>query len=224
LPVFHLLNPRQVSIRYAQSVGRRYEDLNLITAHLGGGITLAFHDHGRVADWVYDDEGPLSPQRAGALPTRYLTDYCHKSGKSHHEMRVYLASRSGLAAHFGTQDAREVEAMIDHGDERAELVFRAMALGVAKAIGALATVRAGRVDQIILTGGLAHSERLTRWIGQAVEFIAPVTVVPGEFEAEALAAGGLQVLDGQEAIKPYTVLPPGYSSLEEIVANPSFLA
>ncbi|MDR2347666.1 MAG: butyrate kinase [Bifidobacteriaceae bacterium] len=224
MPVFHLLNPRQVAMRHAAALGRRYEDLNLITAHLGGGISLAFHDHGRVADWVYDDEGPLSPQRAGAIPTRYLADLCYQSGRSHHEMRVYLASRSGLAAYFGTQDAREVEALIEQGDQRAELVYQAMALGVAKAIGALATVRAGRVDGIVLTGGLAHSRRLTRWIRERVEFLAPVAVIPGEFEAEALAEGGLRVLDGAEAVKEYTALPPGYASLEEILARPSFLA
>jgi butyrate kinase len=224
MPVFHLLNPRKVAIQHAASLGKRYEDLNLITAHLGGGISLAFHDHARVADWVYDDEGPLSPQRAGAIPTRYLTDLCYQSGKSHHEMRVYLASRSGLAAYFGTQDAREVEAMIRGGDPQAELVYRAMALGIAKSIGALATVRGGRVDGILLTGGLAHSELLTGWISDQVQFIAPVTVIPGEFEAEALAEGGLRVLDGTEPVKPYTVLPPGYGSLEDILARPSFLA
>jgi butyrate kinase len=224
LPVFHLLNPRKVAIQFAESTGRRYADLNIITAHLGGGITLAFHDHGRVADWVYDDEGALSPQRAGALPTRYLTDFCFQSGKSHHELRVYLASRSGLAAYFGTQDARDVEALIERGDPQAELVYRAMALGVAKSIGALATVRAGRVDQIILTGGLAHSKLLTGWIRETVEFIAPVSVIPGEFEAEALAEGGLRVLNGAEQVKPYTALPIGYSSLQEILDRPSFLA
>jgi butyrate kinase len=224
MPVFHLLNPRKVAIQYADGTGQRYEDLNLITAHLGGGITFAFHDHGRVVDWVYDDEGPLSPQRAGALPTRYLTDLCFQSGKSHHEMRVYLASRSGLAAYFGTQDARDVEALIAQGDTKAELVYRAMALGIAKAIGGLAVVRAGQVDQIILTGGLAHSERLTGWVREAVQFIAPVTVIPGEFEAEALAEGGLRVLDGLERVKPYTVLPPGYTSLQDILDRPSFLA
>ncbi|MDR1432160.1 MAG: butyrate kinase [Propionibacteriaceae bacterium] len=224
MPVFHLLNPRMVAMEYAATHKKRYAELNLITAHLGGGITLAFHDHGRVADWVYDDEGPISPQRAGAVPTRYLTDFCYQSGKSHHEMRVYLASQSGLAAYFGTQDARDIERLIDDGDEQAELVYRAMALGVAKAIGALATVRAGNVDAIILTGGLAHSTMLTGWISEAVSFIATVAVIPGEREMEALAAGGMRVLDGTEPIQPYTVLPPGYASLAEIYARPSFLA
>jgi butyrate kinase len=224
LPVFHLLNTKMAGRRYAACAGRDYADLDLIIAHLGGGITLGYHDHGRVADWIYDDEGPMSPQRAGRLPTRYLTDYCYAGGRSHQEMRMYLAGGAGLAAHLATQDVRDVEAMIDDGDERAELVYRAMAYGVAKGIGELSVIRAGRVDQIILTGGIAHSTRFTGWVTELVSFIAPVTVLPGENEMEALAEGGLRVLAGAEPLQPYDVYPPGYSSLEEILARPSFLA
>ena len=224
LPVMHLLNTKAAGHTYAASVGRRYQDLNLVIAHLGGGISLGFHDHGRVADWVYDDEGPLSPQRAGRIPTRFLTDLCYDGTRTHQQMRMYLAGGSGLAAWFGTQDVRDVEAMIDAGDAQAELVYRAMALGVAKAIGELSVVRGGRVDQIVLTGGIAHSQLLVGWVRELVEFIAPVTVLPGEQELEALAAGGRRVLDGEEVVHPYDVLPPGYSSLAEIYARPSFLA
>lgn len=223
-PVFHLLNTKMAGMRHAASVGRRYEDLNLIIAHLGGGITLGFHEHGRVADWVYDDEGPMSPQRAGRLPTRYLTDLCFTSGRSHQEMRMHLAGGSGLAAHFGTQDVRDVERLVAQGDERAALVYRAMAYGVAKGIGELSVIRGGKVDQIILTGGIAHSAVFTDWVRELVEFIAPVSVLPGENEMEALAAGGQRVLAGQEELHRYDVLPPGYDSLEEILARPSFLA
>ncbi|MGC3954532.1 MAG: butyrate kinase [Propionicimonas sp.] len=224
LPVYHLLNPKAAGHRYAASIGRSYAELNLIIAHLGGGITMAFHDHGRVADWLYDDQGPMSPQRAGALPTRYLTDFIYTCGMSQAEMRMYLAGRSGVAAHLGTQDLREVEARIAAGDEQAELVYRAMAYGVAKGIGQLAVIRGGQVDQIILTGGIAHSELFTGWVTDLVSWIAGVTVLPGEAEAEALAAGGLRVLRGEEPVHSYDVLPPGYGSLDELIANPSFLA
>ena len=223
-PVFHLLNTKMAGRRYAASIGRSYADLDLIIAHLGGGITLGFHDHGRVADWLYDDEGPMSPQRAGRIPTRYLTDYCYTSGRSHQEMRMYLAGRSGLAAHLDTQDVRDVERRIADGDSHAELIYRAMAYGVAKGIGELSVIRAGRVDQIILTGGIAHSATFTGWVAELVRFIAPVTVLPGENEMEALAEGGLRVLAGEEDLHPYDALPPGYASLEDIRARPSFLA
>lgn len=224
VPVYHLLNPKAAGHRYAASIGRGYADLNLVIAHLGGGITMAFHDHGRVVDWIYDDGGPMSPQRAGGIPTRFLTDFIYTSGMTQAQMRMYLAGKAGVAAHLGTQDLREVELRIAAGDSHAELVYRAMAYGVAKGIGQLATVRAGKVDQIILTGGIAHSDLFTGWVRELVEWIAPVTILPGEHEMEALAAGGLRVLRGEESVRDYDVYPPGYSSIEELAAHPSFLA
>ena len=223
-PVAHLLNTKMAGITYAESIGKKYADLNLIIVQLGGGITLGFHDHGRIADWIYDDEGPMSPQRAGRIPTRYMADLCYNSTMTLQEMRMYLCGQTGLAAYFGTQDVRDVEKLIDEGDEKAELILRSMAYGVAKGIGELSVIRGGKVDQIILTGGIAFSERITNWIQELVEFIAPVSVIPGEKEMEALAAGGLRVLNGQEEVHPYDVFPKGYSSIEEIINNPNFLA
>lgn len=224
MPVAHLLNTKMAGITYAESIGKSYKDLNLIVVQLGGGITLGFHEHGRIADWVYDDEGPMSPQRAGAIPTRYLVDYCYKSDKTLQDMRMYLCGQSGLVAYFGTQDVRDVEKMIDKGNERAELILKAMAYGVAKSIGELSVVRDGKVDQIILTGGVAYSERITEWIKQKVSFIAPVSIIPGEREMEALAAGGLRVLNKEEQVHPYIYYPKGYGSIEEIINNPNELA
>ncbi|SMP42810.1 butyrate kinase [Anoxynatronum buryatiense] len=227
MPIAHLLNTKMAGITYAESVGKQYKDLNLIIVQLGGGITLGFHDHGRIADWVYDDEGPMSPQRAGAIPTRYMANFCYEqfaSGKTLQEVRMYLCGQSGLVAYFDTQDVRDVVAMMEAGDEQAELVLKAMAYGVAKSIGALAVTREGKVDQIIITGGIAHSELLTNWIKEKVSFIAPVSVIPGEREMEALAAGALRVLNGEEAVHPYIYYPKGYSSIEEIIQNPNFLA
>lgn len=224
MPVAHLLNTKMAGITYAESIGRKYADLNLIIVQLGGGITLGFHDHGRIADWIYDDEGPMSPQRAGRIPTRYLANFCYNSEMTLQEMRMFLCGQSGLAAYFGTQDVRDVEKLIEEGDGKAEQVLHAMAYGVAKGIGELSVIRGGKVDRIILTGGIAFSKRITDWITELVEFIAPVSVIPGEKEMEALAAGGLRVLNGEEEVHPYNVFPKGYSSIEEIINNPNFLA
>lgn len=227
MPIAHLLNTKMAGITYAESVGKQYKDLNLIIVQLGGGITLGFHDHGKVVDWVYDDEGPMSPQRAGAIPTRYLTNFCYENfekGKTLQELRMYLCGQSGLVAYFGTQDVREVVKLVEAGEKKAELVLNALAYGVAKSIASLAAVRDGKVDQIIITGGIAHSKIITDWIIEKVEFIAPVSIVPGEREMEALAAGALRVLNKEEEVHPYHVYPKGYSSIEEIRNNPNYLA
>lgn len=227
MPIAHLLNTKMAGITYAGSINKNYKDLNLIIVQLGGGITLGFHDHGRIADWVYDDEGPMSPQRAGAIPTRYMANFCYekfKEGKTLQDVRMYLCGRSGLMAYFETQDVRDVIKMIELGNEKAEIVLKAMAYNVAKSIGALAVARNGKVDQIIITGGIAHSELLTNWIKEKVEFIAPVSIIPGEREMEALAAGALRVLNMEEEVHPYNVYPKGYSSIEEIINNPNYLA
>jgi butyrate kinase len=222
--VAHLLNTKMAGRIYAQSIGKQYEDMNLIIAQLGGGITLGFHDHGRIADWVYDDEGPMSPQRAGAIPTRFLSEFCYNSDKTLQQMKMYLCGQSGLTAYFETHDVRKVEKLIDEGSEEAGLVYEAMAYGVARSIGRLSICRDGMVDRIILTGGLAHSTRFTDYIVKKVSFIAPVSVIPGEHEMEALAGGALRVLNGEEDIHPYDVYPEGYSSIEEIIARPNYLA
>jgi butyrate kinase len=223
-PIAHLLNTKSAGFEYGASIGKSYRELDLIIVQLGGGISMGYHEHGRIVDWVYDDEGPMSPQRAGAIPTRYLAQYCYQSNKSLAEMLMYLKGGSGLVAYFGTQDVRDVEKLINQGDQHAELILHAMAYQVAKSIGSLAVIRAGKLDQIIITGGMAYSKRITDWIIQLVDFLAPVTVIPGEKEMEALAAGGLRVLNGEEEVHDYDVYPAGYSSIEEIINNPNHLA
>ncbi len=222
--IAHLLNTKMAGNTYAGSVSKNYRDLNLIIVQLGGGITLGFHDHGRIADWVYDDEGAMSPQRAGAIPTRYMVDLCYNSEMTLQEMKMYLCGKTGLVAYFGTHDVRVIEKLIQERDQKAELILKAMAYGVAKSIGQLSVVRDGNVDQIIITGGIAYSERITNWIKEKVSFIAPVTIIPGEREMEALAAGALRVLNKEEEIYPYDVYPRGYNSIEEIIAHPNDLA
>lgn len=135
VPVAHLLNTKMAGITYATSIGKQYKDLNLIIVQLGGGITLGMHNHGRISDWVYDDEGPMSPQRAGAIPTRFMANFCYQqfeAGKSLQDVRMYLCGNAGLVAYFGTQDVRDIVKLIEDGDEKAELILKAVAYGVAK--------------------------------------------------------------------------------------------
>ncbi|HET7838838.1 MAG TPA: butyrate kinase [Rectinemataceae bacterium] len=197
----HALNMRATAIKCASALGRPYRELNLIVAHLGGGITLSVHSGGRMVDIVSDDEGPFSPERAGRLPWKDLLELCYASDMK--TMQKRLRGKGGLVSHLGTNSTLEVEAMIAKGDARAKLVYEALAYQVAKAIGELATVVEGRVDRIALTGGIAHSALMTGWIKRRVAFIAPVEIYPGENELESLANGALRVLRGEEEAREY---------------------
>jgi butyrate kinase len=201
--VAHNLNMRASAIRYARENGRDYAGLSLVVAHLGGGSSLTLHHNGRIIDVISDDEGPFSPERAGGLPGFQLISLTVQEGGDPVAMQRLLRGRAGLFAWFGTTDAREVEAMIDRGDPKAALVYEAMALNIAKNISKLAVVLDGRLDAIILTGGLVHSRRLCDWVSQRVKFIAPVVLMPGENEMESLANGILRVLRGEETAKTY---------------------
>lgn len=199
----HNLNMRASAIRYAKENGLDYAGLSLVVAHLGGGSSLTLHHNGRIIDVISDDEGPFSPERSGGLPGLQLIDLTVKMGCDAKAMQKLLRGRSGLYAWFDTTDAREVEAMIDRGDEKASLVYEAMALNIAKNIAKLAVVVDGKVDAVILTGGLVYSKRLSEWVSQKVKFIAPVVLMPGENEMESLANGILRVLRGEESARIY---------------------
>ncbi|MBP2652812.1 MAG: butyrate kinase [Firmicutes bacterium] len=201
--ICHTLNMRAVARRYAAEHQKKYDDLNLIVTHLGGGITSSLHSQGRMIDIVSDDEGPFSPERAGMVHGRLLIDECYSGKYDYQTMSKMLRGKGGLVAYLGTNSALEVLERIKNGDKEAELVFQAMAYQIAKSIGELATVVQGKVEGIILTGGLAYSELLTNWIKKNVEFIAPVTIYPGENELESLALGGLRVLRGEEEAHEY---------------------
>ncbi|NLK44027.1 MAG: butyrate kinase [Tissierellia bacterium] len=196
--LIHTLNMRASAIKVAKSMGKNYRDLNLIVAHLGGGLSISIHEKGRMVDIVSDDEGAFSPERAGLIPSGALVDFCYKNDKA--TVAKLLTGKGGLVSYLGTNDAREVEKMIENKDEYAKLVYEAMAYQVAKSIGELATVVEGKVDGIILTGGMAYSKMLTGWIEKRVKFISQVIVVPGENELESLAMGGLRVLRGEEKV------------------------
>lgn len=199
----HVLNTRAMAIKYAKSIGEKYEDINIIVAHLGGGISINIHHEGQIIDLISDDEGPFSPERAGRVPCRDLINLCYSGKFDKKTMQRKLRGNGGLKAYLNTIDAREVEAMIQEGNEYAKMIYQAMAYQVAKGIGELATVVDGKVDVVILTGGIAHSKMLTSWIKNKVSFIAQVEIMPGENEMEALAYGALRVLKGEEEAKEY---------------------
>lgn len=200
----HNLNMRAAAIRHCQETGKSYNKQTLIVAHLGGGITLSLHKNGRMIDMISDDEGPFSPERAGGLPGFQLIRMATSGEYDYQAMMKKVQRQGGLMAHFGTSDAREIEKRIAGGDEKAALVYEAMAHNVAKNIGKLAVVVCGKVDSIILTGGIAYSKMITDWISERVSFIAPVAVLAGENEMQSLALGALRVLRGEEEASIFT--------------------
>ncbi len=201
---FHALNQKMAARRLAREMGKKYEEMNLVVAHLGGGVTIGAHQKGRVIDCTHGlGEGPLTPERAGALPTIDLLNLAFSGKLDKKEMQARLVGQGGLAAYLSTTDGQKIRNMINAGDERAKLIYEAMAYQIAKDIGAMCVVLQGAVNGIILTGGLAHSEMLTEWIRERVAFLAPVFVYPGEDEMSALAEGGLRVLSKEEDVKSY---------------------
>ena len=195
----HNLNMRAAALRLCREKKLDYKDTNIIVAHLGGGITLSLHSKGRIIDMMSDDEGPFSPERAGEMPVYRLFAALKKMNLDEGGVIKLLQRGGGLTSWFGTSDTRIVEKMAyEEGNAQAKLVFEAMALSVARSVGKLAVVVNGQVDHIVLTGGIAYSRRFCEEITNRVSFIAPVTVLPGENEMEALALGCLRVVTGEE--------------------------
>ena len=203
--IWHALNQRATARRYAKEAGRKYEDLNLIVCHLGGGISVAAHEHGRAVDVnnALNGEGPFSPERAGTLPAGALIKLCFSGEYTQQQLLAITAGKGGLGAHLGTNNALEVEHAIAAGDAHAKLVFDAMIYHVAKSIAAQGAVLCGKVDAILLTGGIAHSRYLVAEINRRVGYLAPIHVYPGEDEMEALALNALGVLRGETVAKEY---------------------
>jgi butyrate kinase len=200
----HALNSKAVARRVAADIGRRYEEVNLVVAHLGTGISVTPHRRGRMIDVNNaQEEGPFSPDRCGGLPARKLVKLCYAGKFSEKEMLARIMGKGGMFAYLGTRDIREAESMAADGDAQAGIVLSAMAYQIAKEIGAMATVLAGTVDRIVLTGGMAHSHRIVGDVSARVQFIAPIVVIPGEEELPSLAAGALRVLLGQETARTY---------------------
>lgn len=206
LSIFHALNQKAISRIHAKSLDKKYEELNLIVAHLGGGITVGAHKLGKVIDVNngLDGEGPFSPERSGTLPAGQLAKLCFSGEYTYEEVKKLITGQGGLVAHAGTNDAYEVEMKAKAGDPKAKLLQNAMAYNIGKTIGAFSTVLKGKVDAILLTGGIAHNPDLVGYIKEMVEFIAPVVVYPGEDEMAALAMNGLMALNGEVPLKTYS--------------------
>jgi len=203
--IFHALNQKAIARSHARSIDRDYEDLNLIIAHLGGGISVGAHRKGKVIDVnnALDGDGPFSPERTGGLPVGQVASLCYSGDYTFEEVKKMIKGQGGLVAYLDTNDAYEVELMVRDGNEKAKLVQDAMSYQIAKEIGALSTVLNGEVDSIILTGGIAHNPMVVDFVRGMVRFIAPVAIYPGEDEMHALAQNGLRVLKGEEQIKIY---------------------
>jgi butyrate kinase len=206
ISIFHALNQKAVARTYAESVNRKYEDLNLILVHMGGGISVGAHRKGKVIDVnnALNGDGPFSPERSGGLPSGQLVDLCFSGKYSHQELKSMITGKGGIVAYLGTNNFIEANSMADNGDQRAVLIIEAIAYQISKEIGAAAAVLEGKVDAIILTGGLAYQESHVERIMNRVGFIAEVVVFPGEDEIKALAFNGLLALDGKIEIKEYT--------------------
>jgi butyrate kinase len=199
----HNLNMHAAAKKWEKDTGKDYKKANLVMCHLGGGITLALHSQGQIIDFLSDEEGPFSPERTGGLPAFQLVDLCF-SGLDKRAVMNQIKRKGGLLDHLGTNDTRVVEKMIADGDEHAKLIYEAMALDVSKCVAMMATTACGKVDNIILTGGIAKSEMFTNMVKERVSYIAPVIVYPGENEMESLAFGALRVLRGEEEAREFT--------------------
>ncbi|MDP4169390.1 MAG: butyrate kinase [Bacillota bacterium] len=203
--IFHALNQKAVAKRVSKELGKKYSELNLIVTHMGGGITVGVHRNGKVVDvnnGLHGD-GPFSPERAGTVPVGDLVTLCFSGEFYREEIMKKLVGQGGLVGYLGTNDAVKVEKMIENGDQEAKLVYDAMAYQVAKEIGAASAALGGKVDAIILTGGLAYGKDFVQTISDRINWIADVIIHPGENELQALAEGALRVLRGEEEVNEY---------------------
>ena len=203
--LFHALNSRAMVRRYARSVGKTNKDVTVIVAHMGGGSSVSLHRNGLVIDTndALGGDGPISPERAGSVPGFPLVEMCFSGKYTKDEVKKKLVGKGGAVAYFGTNDIREIIARAQDGDSECDRFLKGFAVSVAKYIGSLATVVGGKVDAIILTGGIAHATDIVKDITDRVGFIAPVEVYAGENELESLAENGYGILAGEFEIKEY---------------------
>ena len=203
--LFHALNSRAMVRRYARSVGKTNKDVTVIVAHMGGGSSVSLHQHGLVIDTndALGGDGPISPERAGNVPGFPLVEKCFSGNWTEAQIKKRLVGRGGAVAYFGTNDFRELIARAEAGDKEVDTFLKGYCISFAKYIAGLATVVCGKVDAIVITGGIAYSERITKDISDRVGFIAPVVVYPGENELESLAENGYGILNGEFEIRYY---------------------
>ena len=199
----HVLNSRAQAIRYARSVGKEYQDMHIIVCHMGGGITVSAHEGGRIIDDSSYDEGPMSPERTGGIQLTTWTELCCSGKYTEAQLQKIICGKGGLYSYLGVTDCRQVEKMIEEGNQRAAVVYEAMAYQVAKSIAAMSIPLKGKVDAIILTGGAAHSKMLTGMIQEYAGHLGNFVLMPGENELEALAEGAWRILEGREEANTY---------------------
>lgn len=202
---FHALNHKAIARKYAQDIGIQYEKLNLVIAHLGGGISVAAHKMGKVIDTnqALDGFGPFSPQRAGTMDAGALIRVIYSGIYEQDEIQQLLIGKGGLVAHLGTNDVKVAYKLAQNGDLHARLILEAMSYGVGKEIGSMLAVLKGKADAVILTGGMAHNELIVNYITDMIQPMCKVAVYPGEDEMWALAQAGLRALKGEEIVKAY---------------------
>ncbi len=203
--IFHALNQKAVAKRYAKENYKNYSDINLIVAHMGGGVSVGAHKKGKIVDVnnALDGDGPFSPERSGGVPAGDLVRLCFSGKYTLEELLKKITGKGGFVAYLDTNDARIVENSALNGNKLAKLIHDSMGYQVAKDIGAAAIVLDGQVDAIILTGGMAYGKPMIDYISEKTKFIAPIIVYPGEDEMLALAQGGIRVLDGEEEAREY---------------------
>lgn len=203
--IFHALNQKSVGRIIAAKLNKKYEECNFVIAHIGGGVTVGAHKNGKVIDVTngLDGEGPFSPERSGGLPGRQIVRYCFSGKYTEEEMHKMITGKGGILSYLGTIDMREVEKRSLEGDKKYREVYEAMAYQIAKAIGEMSVVLEGKIDRIIITGGVAFDKVFVSWITRRVSFIAPIEVYPGEEELPPLANAGLRILRGTEKAKEY---------------------
>lgn len=200
---FHALNQKAIARRAAKQLNRKYDESNFIVIHIGGGISIGAHEKGKVIDVnnVIDGDGPMAPTRAGSIPVEAVIDLCFSGKYTRTELKEYVSQRAGLTDYLGTSDVRDVQEMMEQGNEQAKMLYEAMAYQICKNVGAMATVLKGKINAIVVTGGVAYSKQFIRLLKERIDFLGEVIVIPGEEEMLALAEGALRVLTGEEEAK-----------------------
>ena len=216
----HVLNQKEVAIRYATTLGKTYEDINVIVAHVGGGLSVAAHKKGKMIDGndVLNGDGPMAPNRSGSLPAVGLIKMAFSGEFTEKELIGKVSKTGGLLGHLGTDNTLEIKKRIKEGDQYADLIYKAMAYQLSKFIGSYGAVLEGEVDGILLTGGVSNDPDFVANVAKRTSFIAPVVAYGGDFEMEALASGAIRALEGEEALKQYSGKPiwSGFGKMEEV--------
>lgn len=205
----HALNQKEIAIRYAKKVKSKYEDLNLIICHIGGGISIAAHNHGRMIDCndIVNGDGPMAPTRSGFVPAKAMISMCYSGKYTEKELKSLINKNGGIMAHLGTNDMKEVGKMIASGNKKAKIIYDAMIYQIAKQVGAMFVSLKCNCSAIILTGGMSNDEYLVKNLKKYIGKLSKIVVMPGEFELEALSAGAYRILTNQEKEKIYTQEP-----------------